>query len=333
MSETGWSEEVGTQGEQGPSGTVTAGMMLRNAREAAGLHVAALAVSMKIPVKKLEALEADRLDLLHDAVFVRALAASVCRALKIDAAPVLSKLPLNAAPKLNPDERGINAPFHTPGDTAGISLPDLLTKPSAIFVFALVLAGVAVFFIPDFKIPDWSSELATQPTRSLEVAEPSPSPVPAMETQEVINTPVAVPVSMTSAVSPSTAMSVPVSVVTTAPNPPSSAPEVAAPLPKPAASVALQSTPKSSAPVVPVLSTTGLVVFKAKGASWVKVVDTKGIVLLSKTLVEGEVVGVSGATPLSVVVGRVDAMGVEVRGQPFGLFGVAKENVARFEVK
>ncbi len=126
MSEMGWSEEAGTQEEHGPSsGAITAGMMMRSAREAAGLHVAALAVSMKIPVKKLEALEADRLDLLHDAVFVRALAASVCRALKIDAAPVLSKLPLNAAPKLNPDERGINAPFHTHGDTAGISLPDL----------------------------------------------------------------------------------------------------------------------------------------------------------------------------------------------------------------
>ncbi len=196
-----------------------------------------------------------------------------------------------------------------------------------------MLAGVAVFFIPDFKIPDWSSELATQPTRSLEVAEPSPLPVPAMETQEVINTPVAGPVSVASAVSPITAVSVPVSVVSTAPSPPSSAPEAVVPPPKPAASVAVQPTAKSSAPVVPVFPTTGLVVFKAKGVSWVKVVDTKGIVLLSKTLVEGEVVGVSGATPLSVVVGRVDAMGVEVRGQPFGLLGVAKENVARFEVK
>ncbi|NJM43298.1 MAG: helix-turn-helix domain-containing protein [Brachymonas sp.] len=71
----------------------SAGQMLREAREAHGLHVAALAVSMKVPVKKLEALEADRLEDLPDAVFVRALASSVCRALKIDAAPILAKLP------------------------------------------------------------------------------------------------------------------------------------------------------------------------------------------------------------------------------------------------
>ena len=36
---------------------LTAGSILRSAREAAGLHVAALAVAIKIPVKKLEALE------------------------------------------------------------------------------------------------------------------------------------------------------------------------------------------------------------------------------------------------------------------------------------
>ena len=56
---------------------VSAGALLRQAREAAGLHVAALAVSLKVPVKKLEALESDRLDLLPDAVFARALASSM----------------------------------------------------------------------------------------------------------------------------------------------------------------------------------------------------------------------------------------------------------------
>ncbi|WP_457306933.1 helix-turn-helix domain-containing protein, partial [Polaromonas sp. P5_E6] len=38
----------------------TAGTLLREAREAAGIHIAALAVSLKVPVKKLEALELDR---------------------------------------------------------------------------------------------------------------------------------------------------------------------------------------------------------------------------------------------------------------------------------
>src|SRR5438105_7319249 len=87
---------------------VTGGMLLRRAREAAGLHVAALAVSLKVPVRKLEALEDSRFDELPDVVFVRALASSVCRALKIDAQPVLDRLPQTSAPRLVHDGPGIN---------------------------------------------------------------------------------------------------------------------------------------------------------------------------------------------------------------------------------
>src|SRR6187402_2552453 len=107
-----------------PAPEPTAGTLLRQAREAAGMHIAALAVSLKVPVKKLEALEADRFDLLPDAVFVRALASSVCRTLKVDPSPILEKLPQTAAPRLAHDTSGINAPFRAPSDGPGPSLWD-----------------------------------------------------------------------------------------------------------------------------------------------------------------------------------------------------------------
>src|SRR3989338_10209706 len=102
-------QEESLQDEPG----VSAGSLIRQAREAAGLHIAALAVALKVPVKKLEALEADRLDLLPDAVFVRALAASVCRTLKIDAGPVLALLPQTGKPNLGQQSAPINAPFRS----------------------------------------------------------------------------------------------------------------------------------------------------------------------------------------------------------------------------
>ena len=71
----------------------TAGSLLRGAREAAGIHIEALAVALKVPVSKLEALEADKYEALLDTVFVRALASSVCRTLKLDPVQVLSLLP------------------------------------------------------------------------------------------------------------------------------------------------------------------------------------------------------------------------------------------------
>ena len=51
---------------------MTAGGLLKEARQAAGMHIAALAVALKVPVSKLEALEADNFTVLPDTVFVRA---------------------------------------------------------------------------------------------------------------------------------------------------------------------------------------------------------------------------------------------------------------------
>ena len=62
-------------------------------------------------------------------------------------------------------------------------------------------------------------------------------------------------------------------------------------------------------------------------------VDANGVVQLRRILATGETVGVSGALPLAVVVGRADVTDIQVRGKPFDLAAVSKENVARFEVK
>jgi len=72
---------------------LSAGAMLRKAREDAGMHLGMLSVALKVPVRNLMALEADQHAMLSGPVFVRALANSVCRQLQIDAAPVLALLP------------------------------------------------------------------------------------------------------------------------------------------------------------------------------------------------------------------------------------------------
>jgi cytoskeleton protein RodZ len=73
--------------------------------------------------------------------------------------------------------------------------------------------------------------------------------------------------------------------------------------------------------------------FRTKGPSWVEVRDAKGVVAMRKLLESGQWTGASGELPLQVTVGRVDQTEVQVRGKPFDLGPVAKDNVARFEVK
>lgn len=304
---------------------VTAGSLLRAARESEGLHIAALAVSMKVPVKKLEALEADRLDLLPDAVFVRALAASVCRSLKIDAAPVLALLPASAPPRLNPDDRGINTPFDVPGQASGASLQSLLISPPALMVLVLMLAAVVVYFYPvasrDGTVSDklQAVALAVTPEVTSDAAEPFPP-----MTQSVVTPPVpATPMPAMASASSDGAMS-PVAPIQSAV---SSAPGLAT-----APVTQIAESPKTTVSSV-VANQSSVLQFKAKGIAWVQVTDAKGVQLLSRTLQAGEVIGVAGALPLAVVVGRVDLTSVELRGKPYDLGSISQNNVARFEVK
>lgn len=288
---------------------VSAGALLRQAREAAGLHVAALAVSLKVPVRKLEALEEDRYQDLPDAVFARALACTVCRNLKIDARPILARLPQTAAPRLVQAHEGLNAPFRAPGDVLAAGWRHQLMRPVPLTVGALLLGAVALLLVPRARIEDGLAaarqEVPAVPMATAAGVEPGTAP--AAESQ-----PIAAPV---------------------APPAPASNPE--APAAVSAAPEAAASDPATpAAPAAPSASATGVVVFKASGPSWVQVLDSRGEVALRRLLGTGESAGASGSLPLSVTVGSVDSTAVEVRGKPFDLSRVTtKDNVARFEVK
>lgn len=130
--------------------TAHAGALLREAREAQGLHPAALAVALKVPVRQIEALEDDRLDLLPDLVFARALAASVCRQLRIDPQPVLARLP-QGQPRLRKEREPINEPFRTPGQSGGQSWREQLARPPVLVALALLLGAIVLLALPLFQ--------------------------------------------------------------------------------------------------------------------------------------------------------------------------------------
>ena len=331
--------------------TPTAGALLRRAREAAGLHVAALAVALKVPVKKLEALEADRWDLLPDAVFVRALASSVCRSLKINPVPVLDRLPQQARPRLDAEERGINTPFRASGYGSAGTVSAFVARPVVLVVAFLLLAALAVLLVPEMHFSGKSATPAamdTPPVAQAAVVSESPkdraSAAPAEPVADV-------------AAAPPAASPPPVAVSTPAP-----AQALSALAAKPGASASVAAAARASASVAvaavsrsaasgaqsaasaatqrPVAdsgavnsSGHGLLVFRVKAATWVEVSDAQKQVLLRRTLAAGEALGVNGDLPLAVVVGRVDGVAVEVRGKPLALDAIGDTNVARFEVK
>lgn len=292
-------------GAEDASAAISSGALLRDAREAAGVHVAALAVALKVPVNKLQALEADDFAALPDAVFARALAASVCRTLRLDPAPVLALMPKNTAPSFSAASPGINASFKDGSEKARRNpLFAQAMRPVGLAVIVLLLGALALVFLP--RGGDFSAS-ATHTTGSA-LQEPEAKP-------GVVLAPPAVVAPESAAVSS----------------------------PEPLTSRALGSSgavaeaPATADPVevasVPAVAPADLLEFRARSDSWVQVRDAAGTVVLQRTLAKGDSASATGTLPLTVVVGRADATDVFVRGSPFALARVAKENVARFEVK
>jgi cytoskeleton protein RodZ len=285
-------------------GAATAGELLKAARARQGLHIAVLAASLKVPQRKLELLEANRFDELPDPTFVRSLAMSMCRALKIDAEPVLARLPQSTATVLVAS-RGLDAPFRERGRDMSRDSSELHRVLGLPALAALVLVGgaLALYFWPARGLPPVAGQA------------PVASAVP----------PPAVPAS----VAPPPAAAAPAAVLV-GPAPIASAAAVGAE----AASAVVETVFDAPAAAASAPSLTeALLVLRASAESWIEVRDARGELLLSRTLAAGEAAGVDGRLPLSVVVGNASATELLFRGQPVSLGLPTRDNVARVELK
>lgn len=146
--------------------------ILREAREAQGVHLAVLSVAMKVSVKKFEALEAGRFEELPGFTFARALAASACRHLKIDPEPVLAQIPLAESPRLGYAETSMDTPFHSPSVTGNRSVV-WLSRPAALVAAALLVGVLLLVFWPKTKPSDLAP--AAQPSADVLVSSPEPA--------------------------------------------------------------------------------------------------------------------------------------------------------------
>jgi cytoskeleton protein RodZ len=280
----------------------SAGALLRAARERQGLHIAALAAAIKVPQRKLEALEADRIDQLPDATFARALAMTVCRALKIDAAPVLAQLPQLGSKGLATATGGLNAPFRDRPGRADPADASPVRHPLSWAALAVLVAAAAVFLLPSgWWEAFWPARsplqgpAATVLPASAVLAVPAPSPA-----ANDIPAAIAMPASAASA---------------------------------PAVEV-VHSVPDAAAGASAVAdSAGGVAVLRATDATWVEVIDAGGQVLVQRLLQPGESLGLNGKLPFKLKIGNAAATQLQFRGQGVDLGPVTRDNVARLELK
>jgi cytoskeleton protein RodZ len=283
---------------------------LRQAREATGLHIAALAAALKVPVKKLEALEAGRYEELPDMTFARALASSACRHLKVDAAPILERIPHAHAPELGAASTSMNTVFKPDHSAASMAVRDGTRNPAVLITSAVLVAALGLAFLPDWQ--QWPGkgwiDSGVQWVQNVTRVEHKTELVE-------VGIPAAVPA--TPALSQTEAPSAENNVQTT---------EVAAASLKSASE--LQDAPATSE------TPSGAVLhLAAVNDSWVEVIDGSGKVQIQRVMKKGDVMDFSSTPPYSVVLGRSDAVTVQVRGQAFDVSPFARNSVARFQVK
>ena len=288
-------------------GPVTAGSMLRAAREKQGLHIAALAAAIKVSPRKLEALESGRHEELPDATFVRALAQTVCRTLKIDAKPVLDLLPPAPSMALEPGSGGLGTPFRERPGRSEPGLSPSNVRPLVWAAAVLVLVAVAVVFVP----VSWWARL----TSATPVANVSSRVAPAAPVS------VAVPVEVNTAASAPSAATDGI-----VPPPPAGDAKASQAMVETVFSSPLADASASAAAVA------GILQLRCAEESWVEVRDARGQSLLSRNVQPGESVGLDGALPLRVTIGNAAATQLAFRGQPVSLSGRTRDNVARLEL-
>lgn len=305
----------------------TAGTMLRQAREAARIQLHAMAATLKVPQRKLEALEADDYESFPDHVFMRALAMGMCRTLHIDAEPVLALLPQRALKSLTKTGPGINetvkvrSHFKSSGSPLGSGTGS--SRKIAAGVLVLLAAAAAVYFVPFHQSVDGAEggvagsvqpeggnhSDASDPAAAVPLGQASNNP----EAETVVTEPTAEPLAHGAA--------------------PAIAPATAAVTPEGATPAAATAAAPASVVATPAASTGALLALKVNtGQSWVKVKDATGKVVLEKTLAKDESATAEGQVPLTVIVGNAKGTQVTVRGEPLDI-STTRDNVARFEVK
>jgi cytoskeleton protein RodZ len=279
-----------------PSRPTTAGGLLRQARQAQGLHIAALAAAIKVVPRKLELLESDQFDQLPDATFTRALAQTVCRTLKIDAAPILALLPPPKGHRLEQVAEGLNTPFRErPGRLEPKDWTSL-TNPVLWIAGLIVVLTLAMYAMPASWLPFGSSAV----TR--------PRPVDVATAPAVVTTTVPTPIAAASA----------------------AAGDVAPAPPAPAASEPALATGPDA---VTAVAASGVLQFRASAQTWVEVTDARGQSLISRVLQPGENVGLDGVMPMKVRIGNAAVTQVVFRGQPLALAAYTRDNIARLDLK
>jgi cytoskeleton protein RodZ len=285
-----------------PARALTAGSALRDAREAAGLSIDAVARQLKLAPRQVQALEDDDFERLPGRTFARGFARNYARFLHLDADAVLALMPApDRAPAL---ERPTFSAARRPMGEMPVQRAAQAPSSARSLAWLLVLLAIAsAFGYYEFVRPRGGS---TPGAAAPKIAAPETAPrsAPAGD-----------------APGTSTTMSLP--------NPVAETPQGAAD--KSPASPATGATAGATTAAGPTAEAPLVLTFR--GTSWAEVRDAQGRVVLQMTGVAGIVQTVAATPPLELALGSARDVAVTFRGQALDLSPYTRGSVARVALK
>jgi len=296
-----------------PEPPATAGALLREARESAGLTVDTVAQQLKLAPRQVRAIEESDFTHLPGRTFVRGFVRNYARLLRLDSESVLGALPATVASTLDSSALQPTAP----------SIGELPTTENgktswtrwAIPLTLVAIIGAAVAY-EQMRVPDARRGPAREAPRANEPAK-VPSPVP-----EIIGTPLPNP--MTTVAPASTSADAPAAPATGQPASASTSTVIPSPAPITEA--------KPSAPVAPPPASLPLVL-TFRDFSWTEIKDRNGTVVLSRMNPGGTTQAIAAAPPLDLVIGNAVDVALTWRGQRVDLTPHTRQNVARLRLQ
>lgn len=292
------------------AGAASVGEVLRGGRERRGETVADVAYALKLTPRQVEAMEADRFDLLPGPAFVRGFVRNYARYLGMDAAALLAGFdkaltapPIELAPLSNAD--GV---MPSGGQSRRAHVP------AALVAGILLLVVVVGWFFDWFETPAGD-------TAGVDASVVAPETLPVPDASDVLAPgEVLAPPAAPQAAAPAVASD---EVRSVAP-PPEVAPDAVIGAPSAAP------TPEAAVPAAPSASH---LTFRFSGESWVEVRDASGSVVYSGVNAAGTSRTVQGKPPFGLVVGNAREVGVEYQGKAVDLTPHIRVSVARLTVQ
>lgn len=328
------------------------GGALRAAREKQKLSVQDIASQLRLGVRQVEALEADRYDKLPEPSIVRGFIRNYAKLLKIDSSPILAAYGV-LVPNTTPQSFAVKSTANASiigENRAHFSIKSfvglLLTFAFVVWFFyyyTQVIKPNVASDLTKINAPAIEADTTTSNTEfALPAAERQPDTVTSVElpTPEanVSNTP---PVAadnnlpITTDASQATAQTQP-----TPPPATSVAPEDSTavnvppvkPSITPAPAVLPSAIEQTASQPTAVETKSAQLVIDATEETWVNITDNSGKQVYSKVIAAGSSESLRASPPLSITVGNAQATAISVNGKPLDLLAHTRDRVARIKV-